>query len=65
MACFFDKTNSTIRKKYSNVYEWLYSELFCKGDYRLLAYKLQPNLWGGQLDCKKYLENYFNIKLDI
>ncbi len=64
MKHFFNsKPNSKIHNYYNDVYEWLFSELFCGSDYRLLTQKLKPDLWGGRLDCKKYLEQYFGIEL--
>ena len=53
---------SSTAKKYGNVYDLVYSDLFCKtyGEYIL---KTQRNLFGEDFDAKSYLEKYFNIKL--
>lgn len=56
--------NSGAKKKFGNAYNMVFHNLFCHS-YAEYCYKLQPDLWGGQLNCKEYLENYFNIKLDI
>lgn len=53
--------NCSSIKKFGDSYNVVYHNLFCKsyGDY---LSKKQPNLFGETLDCKQYLENYFNIK---
>lgn len=53
--------NCSSIKKFGDSYNLVYHNLFCKsyGDY---LSKKQPNLFGETLDCKQYLENYFNIK---
>lgn len=50
------------KAKYVSAYNLVYMNLFCTSmaDYN---YKMQPDLWGGQLNCKKYLEDYFGIEL--
>ena len=50
------------KAKYTSAYNLVYMNLFCTSmaDYN---YKMQPDLWGVRLDCKKYLEQYFGIEL--
>lgn len=48
--------------KFANVYELVWHDLFCNsyGDYIKAK---QTDLFGEELDCKKYLEEYFKIEL--
>ena len=48
--------------KFANVYELVWHNLFCNsyGDYIKAK---QTDLFGEELDCKKYLEEYFKIEL--
>lgn len=50
------------RKKFGNAYNLVFQDLFCDsyGDYLT---KMSTDLWGGQLDTKAFLEDYFNIEL--
>lgn len=57
--------DSKAKKKFGDAYNLFFCNLFCNSNYMEYCYKLQPDIWGGRLDCKEYLENYFNIKLDI
>lgn len=54
--------NAKSVKKFGNAYNLTYHNLCCKS-YKDYLYKMQVNLWGEQLDCKKALEDYFSIKL--
>lgn len=46
----------------NNAYNAMFFSLFCNrmAEYNL---KMQPDLWGNQLDTKKFLEEYFKVKL--
>lgn len=46
--------------RYDDVYEWIYRDLFCKTNADFDAD--MHSLFGGT-DCKKFLENYFNLDL--
>ena len=54
--------NSPNIKMFNTVYDWLTFTLFCDsmGDFNE---KFGPSLFEGPVDCKKYLEDYFKIKL--
>lgn len=54
--------DASSRRKFDNVYELVYNNLFCKTYGDFIKAK-QPDLFGETLDCKKYLEEYFNIEL--
>lgn len=47
---------------FGNAYNATFFQLFCDNveEYRL---KISPDLWGSQLDTKKFLEEYFKVKL--
>lgn len=50
------------RKKFGNAYNLVFQGLFCDsyGDFMT---KISTDLWGGQLDTKKFLSDYFNVEL--
>lgn len=48
---------------FDNIYNLFFFKLFCDS-YQDYFHKLQPDLWGEVIDCKKFLEDYFNIKFD-
>lgn len=51
------------QKKFSgNAYNLVFHNLFCES-YDDYVMKTAVDLWGGQLDCKAFLEEYFNITL--
>ena len=54
--------NSIQHKLFKDACETFYADVFCKtmADFHRAK---QPDLWGNTLDCKTYLEQYFNIKL--
>lgn len=54
--------NSSAKAKFGNACNMMYHNLFCTSfaDYEL---KMSVDLWGGQLDTKEYLQEYFQIKL--
>lgn len=54
--------NAASREKYCNIFDLVYHNLFCKSYDEYLRRK-QCNLFGEVLDCKKYLEEYFGIKI--
>ena len=49
-------------KNFGDAYGLIYHNLFCNS-YADYLYRTQTNLWGKKLDCKEYLERYFNITL--
>lgn len=48
--------------KFGNAYNVIFHNLFCES-YDDYATEVSIDLWGGQLDTKAFLENYFRIKL--
>lgn len=56
--------NANSHKRFKDVYELMYHNIFCDS-YKDFLKRKQPDLWGGQLDCKKYLEDYFKIDLNL
>lgn len=54
--------NSVFWQKFGSVYNLMYFKLFCE-NYEEYTNKLQPDLWGGVMDCKQTLEDYFGIIL--
>lgn len=54
--------NAASREKFCNIFDLAYHNLFCKS-YDEYLRKKQRNLFGEVLDCKRYLEEYFGIKL--
>ena len=57
-----EKPNNASHRKFGNVYELVYHDLFCN-TYGEFVNAKQRDLFGEVLDCKKYLEEYFKIKL--
>lgn len=57
--------NVKTRKYYNNIYEWFCSNVFCENRIMAFKEKFGANLFEGAVDCKEYLENYFNIELDF
>lgn len=57
-------SNNWKNKKYfHNVFEWFVCYLFCDS-FSEFQERFGPNLFDGGIDCKEFLENYFNIDLD-
>ena len=54
--------NSASRAKFSDAYNMVFNDLFCDS-YEEYLTNMQPDLWGGQLDTRKFLSDYFNIDL--
>ena len=54
--------DSKTAKRHRNVYEWLVDEIFCLSHEEFLK-RFGPNLFGEGVDCKKFLEEYFKVKL--
>ena len=54
--------NSASRAKFGDAYNMVFNDLFCDS-YEEYLTKMQPDLWGGQLDTRKFLSDYFNIDL--
>lgn len=54
--------NSKTMEYFGNSYNATFFQMFCNNlsEYRL---KMSTDLWGGQLDAKKFLEEYFNVEL--
>jgi phosphoadenosine phosphosulfate reductase len=54
--------SSKTMEYFGNTYNATFFQLFCNNlsEYRL---KISTDLWGGQLDAKKFLEEYFNVEL--
>lgn len=53
----------SVHKRFKDIYEWFTMDLFTDN---LAQFKQKfggDNLFGEKIDCKKYLENYFNVKL--
>lgn len=44
-------------------YEMVFKSIFCKDRNSIFIQKTQGTMFDGRLDCKKFLENYFNITL--
>lgn len=54
--------DSVIYKKFENVYNWLCCHIF-EMSYIEFKKSFGKNLFNDGIDCKKFLEDYFNIKL--
>ena len=55
--------NCSSQKKFSgNAYNLIFHNLFCES-YADYETKTAVDLWGEQLDCKRFLEDYFKIEL--
>lgn len=50
------------REKFGNAYNLVFQDLFCDS-YSDYLTKMSTDLWGGQLDTKKFLSDYFNVEL--
>ena len=60
---FVTHPDCSSQKKFSgNAYNLVFHNLFCES-YDDYVMKTAVDLWGGQLDCKAFLEEYFNITL--
>ena len=56
------ETHESVRKRYKSVYEWFFRDLFCESDKDFdLIFK--DRLFKDDVDCKKFLADYFNIKI--
>jgi len=61
--CIDEHPERSINKKFNgSAYDVMYQDIFCK-TYQEYQERLRPDLWGGRLDCKKYLEQCFGIEL--
>lgn len=54
--------NCSSLRKFGNAYNLVFNNLFCDS-YDDYITKTSVDLWGGQLDTKKFLEDYFGIDL--
>lgn len=54
--------NCSSLRKFGNAYNLVFNDLFCDS-YDDYITKTSVDLWGGQLDTKKFLEDYFGIDL--
>ncbi|MBO5854996.1 MAG: phosphoadenosine phosphosulfate reductase family protein [Bacteroidales bacterium] len=60
---FLDTHTSTkTAKRFDSVYDWFVYDLF-HGINKNIMEQFKPNMFGERLDSKKYLEDYFKIKL--
>lgn len=55
--------NGKIHTFFHNVYEWFTFQLFCE-TMQEFRERFGPNLFDEGIDCKEFLGNYFNIKLN-
>lgn len=64
-ADYFMKTHpdSSAVRKFENVYNLAYNDLFCDSYDEYVAAMRSLDLWGNTLDSKQYLQEYFKIKL--
>lgn len=53
--------HSATTQRFNNVYDWLCMSIFCNNMVEF-EQKFGKNLFNDGIDCKKFLENYFNIK---
>lgn len=54
--------NCSSLREYGNAYNLVFNDLFCDS-YDDYITKTSVDLWGGQLDAKQFLEDYFKIEL--
>ena len=54
--------NASVHKKFGDVYELVWHDLFCKS-YDEYLQRTAVDLWGKRINCKEYLQQYFNITL--
>lgn len=54
--------NCSSLRKFGNAYNLVFNDLFCDS-YDDYITKTSVDLWGGQLDAKQFLEDYFKIEL--
>ena len=57
-----DHPNSRTVQLFGNTYNATFCQLFCSG-MEEYGEKTSPDLWGDQLDTRKFLSEYFNIEL--
>lgn len=50
-------------QRFKNAYNWLCMSIFCDNMVEF-EQKFGKNLFSDGIDCKKFLEDYFNIKFD-
>lgn len=55
--------NSKAAKIFNNCYEAVFQTIFCKDRKKIFFEKTQGTMFDDSLDCKKFLETYFNITL--
>lgn len=55
--------NSKIASYYKDGYEWFAENLFCDNVYEFQE-KFGKNLFDDGIDCKQFLEDYFDIKFN-
>lgn len=64
-TCINEHPHRSVCKNFNgSAYDVIYHDLFTN-TYQEYIEKLQPDLWGNTLNCKKYLEDYFGINLDL
>ena len=52
-----------VHEHFADVYEWFVCNLFCRSIEEFRARFVDGGLFGGRVDCKRYLEDYFGIDL--
>lgn len=57
------KPNTKSHEKFTDIYELFVSNIFFESYNRSMAI-IRGGLFNDRIDCKKWLENYFNIKLN-
>ena len=52
-----------IKLFYNDIYEWFVTNVFCNNNVKEFKERFGANLFSDGTDCKKLLEDYFNVKL--
>lgn len=55
--------NNKASKTFNDGYEMVFHTIFCKDCSKIFNEKTQATMFDGRLDCKQFLEKYFNVKL--
>ena len=60
----YNNRNRNGKKLFKNVYEWFTMTVFCDtmSEFRE---RFGANLFDDEIDCKRFLEDYFNVNLDM
>ena len=54
-----------VHEHFTDVYEWFVCNLFCRSIEEFRARFIDCGLFGGRVDCKRYLEDYFGVDLSF